>query len=76
MINTEPSTKMKKTNLLFYRFLIIFTIIFISSLYIIKNGQLPGIYGFATDSNQSNMQRLFSAPIHLSDDVMISLRTR
>lgn len=38
-------------------------------------GKWPGIYTFATDQNASPLVRLLTAPIHLDDDVMITLRS-
>jgi hypothetical protein len=57
------------------RFLICCVIVFVASLFTLKYATLPEIYLFATDPNQSPIERLLTAPIHLSDDIMISLRT-
>lgn len=35
----------------------------------------PEVYGFATDPHSSSLMRLIVAPVHLSDDVMVSLRS-
>lgn len=43
--------------------------------YMLWAGKWPEIYTFATDQAGSTLGRLMSAPIHLSDDVMITLRT-
>ena len=44
-------------------------------LYTILRGNWPEIFIFATDPSLTNTSRLLRAPIHLSDDVMISLRS-
>ena len=56
-------------NDLYIACLIIFSIVVTVLL-----GTWPEIYIFATDSSHSTITRLFEAPVHLSDDVMISLR--
>lgn len=38
-------------------------------------GTWPQVFMFATDPDVSALNRLFSVPVHLSDDVMITLRT-
>lgn len=38
-------------------------------------GNLPQIYGFATNPELPGISRLLQSPVHLADDVMISLRT-
>ena len=38
-------------------------------------GKWPEIYGFATNPESPIFSRAFSAPVHLADDVMISLRS-
>ena len=57
------------------RFLVCCLIVFATSIFTLRYATLPEIYLFATDTNQSPIERLLTAPIHLSDDVMISLRT-
>lgn len=56
-------------NDLYIACLVIFSIVVTVSF-----GAWPEIYIFATDSSHSTITRLFEAPVHLSDDVMISLR--
>lgn len=51
-----------------------FLLIAIYLLYVVNFVKLPELYLFATDSNAPLLHRLLNAPIHLQDDVMISLR--
>lgn len=50
-------------------------VIFVTSVFTLLYAHYPEIYLFATDPMQSPIERLLTAPIHLSDDIMISLRT-
>ena len=50
-------------------------LLFICSIYTIFNASWPEIYFFDTNFQQNRIERLFKSPIHLSDDVMISLRS-
>jgi len=57
------------------RFFICCLVVFITTLFTLRYGSFPEIYFFATDQNLHPIERLLSAPIHLSDDVMIAFRT-
>ncbi len=49
-------------------------VVFVTSVFTLLYANYPEIYLFATDTMQSPIKRLLTAPIHLSDDIMISLR--
>lgn len=57
------------------RFFICCLVFFATTLFTLRYGSFPEIYFFATDQNLSPIERLLTAPIHLSDDVMITFRT-
>lgn len=50
------------------------TLVF-AGIFTILCASWPEIDGFAKDSQSTSLRRLVSAPVHLSDDVMISLRS-
>jgi len=72
MINLS---QMKETNSQSTRRIFVFWIIFICGILTIYSGKFPEVYLFSTNPLQSQFRRILEAPIHLSDDVMISLRT-
>jgi hypothetical protein len=46
-----------------------------ASAFTLLRGQWPEVFTFATDPNASLLSRLLSAPVHLADDVMITVRS-
>ena len=57
------------------RLIISLLVVFATTIFTIRFAIFPDIYFFATDPNLSSFSRLLTAPIHLNDDVMISLRS-
>lgn len=47
----------------------------LASAYTLLRGQWPEVFTFATDQNASLLSRLLSAPVHLADDVMLTVRS-
>jgi len=56
----------------------LFVILFVSIFYVfytLNNASLPEIYSFANQVELGTLNALINSPVHLSDDVMISLRS-
>jgi hypothetical protein len=57
------------------RWLAVVAVTGLASAYTLLRGVWPQVFTFATDPAGSLASRLLSAPIHLSDDVMVTLRS-
>ena len=57
------------------RLAVCYLVVLVTSIFTLLYADYPEVYLFATDTMQSPIKRLLTAPIHLSDDIMISLRT-
>lgn len=57
------------------RWLAVVAVTGLASAYTLLRGVWPQVFTFATDPAASLITRLFASPIHLSDDVMVTLRS-
>lgn len=57
------------------RWMAVVAITGLASSYTLLRGKWPEVFTFVTDPSASLIQRLLSAPVHLADDVMVTVRS-